>query len=129
MTTMMKPFLRFVMFALVLGTVHLSKGVTADGKPLAAGTYQVRLADDPPPANPTGQSAGAEKWVEFVQGGKVVGRELATVISAADMASIAKGKRPGANSTLIEPLVGNEYLRVWINKDQVNYLIHLGLSK
>lgn len=126
---MMKPFLRFVMFALVLGTVHLSHGVTADGKPLAAGTYQVRLADDPQPATPTGQSAGAERWVEFVQGGKVVGRELATVISATDIVSIAKGKRPAANSTLIEPLVGNEYLRVWINKDQVNYLIHLGLAK
>lgn len=126
---MMKPFLRFVMFALVLGTVHLSRGVTADGKPLAAGTYQVRLADNPASTPVVGQSPDAEQWVEFVQGGKVVGRELASVISAADMATIAKGKRPGLNSTLIEPLVGGEYLRVWINKDKVNYLIHLGVTK
>lgn len=116
------------MFAVVLGTVHLSRGVVADGQPLAAGTYQVRLSDEQPKAV-VGQAPGAERWVEFVQGGKVVGRELASVISQADMASIAKGKRPGPNSSLIEPLEGNEYLRVWINKDQVNYLIHLGTSK
>ena len=36
-----------------LGTVHLAKKVMADGKPLAAGTYQVRLtSDEPKPVSP-----------------------------------------------------------------------------
>ena len=51
----------------------------ADGKPLAAGTYQVRLtSDEPKPA--IGQSPDSEKYVEFVRGGKVVAREVATVV-------------------------------------------------
>lgn len=125
---MMKSFLRFAMFAVVLGTVHLPHATVADGKPLAAGTYQVRLTDEAQPAA-VGQAVGAERWVEFVQAGKVVGRELASVISADDMGAIAKGKRPATNGSLIERLEGGQYLRVWINKDKVNYLIHLGDGK
>ena len=54
--------------------------MTADGQPLAAGTYQVRLsADEPKPA--VGQSPDSERYVEFLKGGKVVGREVATVVS------------------------------------------------
>ena len=56
----------------------------ADGKPLAAGTYQVRLTGDEPKPGP-GQSPEAERYVEFVRGGKVVAREVATVIPAADI--------------------------------------------
>src|SRR5207248_4838709 len=54
--------------ATTLGTVRLPKTVKADGKPLPAGTYQVRLTnDEPKPA--VGQAPGAERWVEFVKGG------------------------------------------------------------
>jgi hypothetical protein len=107
-----------------LGTVHLAKKVMADGKPLAAGTYQVRLTSDEPKPG-VGQSPDAEKWVEFVRGGKVAGREVATVISAADIGKIAKGKKPGANSSSVEMLKGGDYYRVWINKGGNNYLINL----
>jgi len=107
-----------------LGTVHLAKKVMADGKPLAAGTYQVRLTSDEPKPG-IGQSPDAEKWVEFVRGGKVAGREVATVISAADIGKIAKGKKPGANSSSVEMLKGGDYYRVWINKGGNNYLINL----
>jgi len=124
----MKPFLRFAILAVVLGTVHLPHAVVADGKPLPAGSYQVQLTDATP-APVVGQSPDAERWVEFVKGGKTVGRELATVVSAADMATMAKGKRPAANGSLVETLEGGEYLRVWINKDKVNYLIHLSVGK
>ncbi len=123
----MQTFLRFVMFAVVLGTIHLPQAVNADGKPLAAGTYQVRLTDEKA-APAVGQSVDAEQWVEFVQGGKVMGRELATVISAADMNAIAKGQRPALNGTLVEKING-EYVRVWINKDKTNYLINLAAGK
>jgi len=107
-----------------LGTVHLAKKVMADGKPLAAGTYQVRLTSDEPKPG-VGQSPDAEKWVEFLKAGKVAGREVATVISSADIGKIAKGKRPAANSSSVELLKGGEYYRVWINKGGNNYLINL----
>ena len=77
-----------------LGSVTIGKKVMADGKPLAAGTYQIRLTNDAPPKPGVGQAPDAEKYVEFVKGGKVVAREVATVISAEDMAKIAKSRRP-----------------------------------
>ncbi|HMD35062.1 MAG TPA: hypothetical protein VKH42_08845 [Vicinamibacterales bacterium] len=110
-----------------LGTVHLAKKVMADGKPLAAGTYQVRLTTDEPKPG-VGQSPDAEKWVEFLKGGKVAGREVATVISSADIGKVAKGKKPGANSSSVEMLKGGDYYRVWINKGGNNYLINLPAS-
>jgi len=108
-----------------LGTVNLTKKVMADGKPLAAGTYQVRLTNEAPPKPGAGQGAEAEKYVEFVRGGKVMGREVATVVSAADISQVAKGKKPGANSSSVEMLKGGKYLRVWINHGGNNYIINM----
>lgn len=107
-----------------LGTVHIGKKVMADGKPLAPGTYQVRLTSDAPkPA--AGQAADAEKYVEFVKGGKAVGREVATVVSAEDINKIAKGSKPKPGSYKWEMLKGGDYWRVWINKGGTHYLINL----
>ncbi len=107
-----------------LGSVTIGKKVMADGKPLAAGTYQLRLTGDAPKPG-VGQAPDAEKYVEFLRGGKVVAKEVATVISAEDMAKIAKSRRPAANSAKVEMLKGNDYTRIWINKDKTNYLINL----
>ena len=107
-----------------LGTVTLSKKVMADGKPLAAGTYQVRLTSDTPKPG-VGQAPDAEKFVEFVRGGKVAGREVATVVSADDIAKIAKGKKPARNSASVELLKGGDYYRVWINRGGTNYIINM----
>ena len=107
-----------------LGSVTLTHKVMANGQPLAAGTYQVRLTnDEPQPA--VGQSPQSERFVEFVRGGKVVGREVATVVSNADVGSIAKGKRPAVGGSRVEMLKGNEYVRVWINRGGNNYILHL----
>ncbi|HWF83884.1 MAG TPA: hypothetical protein VG222_03525 [Vicinamibacterales bacterium] len=107
-----------------LGTVHLAKKVMADGKPLPAGTYQVRLTDDTPkPA--VGQSPTGERYVEFVRGGKVVGREVATVVGSDDIGKIAKGKTPRPNTASVEMLKGGDYYRVWINKSGNNYIINM----
>ena len=110
-----------------LASVHLAKKVMADGKPLAPGTYQVRLTTDEPKPG-VGQTPGAERYVEFVKGGKVVAREVATVISQQDIAKIAKAKKPGPNSASVELLKGGDYYRVWINKGGENYLINLPVS-
>jgi len=110
-----------------LGTVTIGKKVMADGKPLAPGTYQVRLTSDAPkPA--VGQAPDSEKYVEFVKGGKVVAREVATVISAEDIGKIAKGKKPARNGSSTELLKGGDYYRVWINHGGTNYLINLPTS-
>ena len=108
----------------VLGTVHLAQKVLADGKPLAAGTYQVRLTSDEPKPG-LGQNPDAEKYVEFVRGGKVAGREVATVIGAEDIGKIAKGKKPAAGGSSVETLKGGDFVRVWINKGGTNYLINM----
>lgn len=108
-----------------LGSVTLSRNVMADGKPLAAGTYQVRVSETRPSPPAVGQSPDSERFVEFLRGGKVVGREVATVVSNADVASIAKGPKPAAGGVRVDMLKGNDYVRVWINRGGNNYLIHM----
>jgi hypothetical protein len=107
-----------------LATVNLPQAVMADGQRLAAGSYQVRLTTDRP-APVAGQSPESAQYVEFVSGGKVVGRAAATVIPQAEIAQVAKGPRPGTNSARVDLLKGGDYLRVWINRTGQNYLIHL----
>src|SRR5262245_32877979 len=108
----------------VIGSVTLTKRVLADGQPLAPGTYQVRLSvEQPKPV--VGQSPEAERYVEFVRAGKVAGREMATVISNVDLATMGpSGKRP-TDGSRVDTLRGEDYLRVWINRGGNNYLIHL----
>ena len=106
-----------------LGSVTLNRKVTADGQPLAAGTYQVRLsADEPKPV--VGQSPGGARYVEFVRGGTVVARELATVVSDTDVKSVVKGPQPARGGVRVDLLKGNDYVRVWINRGGTNYIIH-----
>ena len=107
-----------------LGSVTLNRRVMADGQPLAPGTYQVRLSADMPKPG-VGQSPDAARYVEFVRSGKVVAREVATVVSAADLAQIVKGAKPAPGTAKVELLKGDDYVRVWINRGGVNYLIHL----
>ena len=111
-----------------LGIVRLNRGVMADGKPLAAGSYTLRVAADP--VTPvSGQGADNAKWVEFVQGGQVKGRELASVVPPADVKDVIKGKAPAANTSKVELLKGGEYLRVWANRGGNHYLVHLLVGK
>ena len=115
-----------------LGTVRIPRKVTADGQPLAAGTYTLVLGE---PAQPPAQEAGAgqssERWVQFEQRGQVKGRELASVIGADKIKDVAeKGDRiPRPGRVSVEMLKGGEYLRIWVNKGGENYLIHLVLAK
>lgn len=107
-----------------LGTVKLGHSVMADGKPLAAGAYTLRVSDQMP-APVVGQSPDEARWIEFVQGGDVKGREIATVLTAAEAKEISGGSIPAAGSTKVEMLKGGEYFRVWVNRGGTNYLIHL----
>ena len=107
-----------------LGSVTINHKVKADGQPLAAGTYQLRLTDEV--AKPgVGQSPDAERYVEFVRGGKVVAREVATVVSDADVKTIVKGPSPAKGGSRVDVLKGNDYVRVWVNRAGNNYIINL----
>jgi hypothetical protein len=113
-----------------LGSVRIPRAVMADGKPLAAGTYQVRLTGQA--AQPAVAGQQMERWVEFVQGGQVRGREVVSIVPAAevkDLNSGAKGPKPANGASRVDTLKGDDYVRVWINRGGVNYLIHMPPSK
>ena len=109
---------------LQLGSVHIPKNVKADGKPLPSGTYQVRLTPQTATPDAKGQTATLERWVEFVKGGKVAGREVVTIIPQSEIAKVQKDAPPRANSAKVETLKGGDYMRLWINKSGNHYLVH-----
>lgn len=110
---------------LALGSVRIPKAVTADGKPLKPGTYQVRLTAEEAKPPAVGQTEPYERWVEFVQGGKVVGREVVSIVPSAEIAQVADDSPPRPGGNKVQLLKGNDYLRVWINRAGTHYLIHL----
>lgn len=110
---------------LALGSVSIPKAVKADGKPLAAGTYQVRLTPEQASPAAKGQTATLERWVEFVKGGKVVGREVVTIVPQSDISKVQKDAPPSAGGSKVQTLKGGDYIRVWINKGGTHYLMHL----
>ena len=112
-----------------LGRVQIARAVTANGQRLAAGSYAVRLTGDK--GKPVvGQTTDASQWVEFVQGGQVKGRELATVLTPAEAKVVAKGgARPAAGGASAVLLKGGDYIRVWINRAGTHYLLHLSVAQ
>ena len=111
--------------AMVLGTVRLPKGVKVDGKDIAAGSYQVRLTADEAKPDARGASEKLERWVEFVKGGSVVGREVVSIVPAAEAKLVEKDHPPASGAAKVETLKGGDYVRVWFNKGGTYYLVHL----
>jgi hypothetical protein len=109
---------------IALGSVHLPKGVKADGKALSAGTYQVRLTPQVASPDAKGQTPPLERWVEFMQKGQVKGREVVTIVPASEIDKVQKDTPPHANSAKVETLKGGDYVRLWINKGGNHYLVH-----
>jgi hypothetical protein len=110
-----------------LATVRIPQGVMANGQALPAGTYAVRVSSDPV-TSVVGQGADAARWVEFVQNGQVRGKELASVVAPPDVKAVAKRTPPAAGSGLVHVLRGSEYVRVWVNPDGSQYLVHLAVT-
>jgi hypothetical protein len=110
-----------------IGKVHVPEAVLANGQPLASGDYEMRVTSEHP-APVVGQSATGECWVEFVKGGAVVAREVASVIPDSAMADVAKGPGPRPNTVRVDALKGGEYLRIWFNVNATNYLVHLPVA-
>ena len=113
---------------MALGLVHLGKGVKADGKALAAGTYQVRLTAQQATPDAKGETPSLERWVEFVQKGEVKGREVVTIVPQSEIALVQKDAPPHANAAKVEMLKGGNYMRLWINKGGNHYLVHFPVA-
>ena len=110
---------------MALGSVRIGTGVKADGKALPPGTYQVRLTAQSASPDAKGQTAALERWVEFVQGGQVKGREVVTIVPQGSIDKVQKDTPPRANGSKVELLKGGDYYRVWINRGGNHFLIHL----
>jgi hypothetical protein len=108
-----------------LGTVRITRAVTADGKALAAGTYTVRVTAQEAKPDAVGTTEALERWAEFLQRGQVKGREVVSIVPAAEVKTVAKDAPPRAGASKVQVLRGNEYVRVWFNKGGNHYLIHL----
>jgi hypothetical protein len=113
---------------LALGTARIPRAVTADGKPLPAGTYQVKLTPQEAGPNAVGISENLERWVEFIQGGSVKGREVASIVPAAEIQLVAKDAPPPPNGVKVQLLKGNDYLRVWFNKGGNHILVNMPVA-
>jgi len=108
-----------------LGSVTIPRAVRADGKPLPAGTYQVRLTAEEARPAAAGQTPNLERWVEFLQKGQVRGREVVTIVPGSDIKAIAEETPPASGGNKVQMLKGNDYLRLWLNRGGQHYLIHL----
>ncbi len=110
-----------------LGAVRVPRAVKADGQALAAGTYQVRVTETLASPQAAGQTPQYERWAEFLQGGKVVGREVVTIVPASDIKQVAEMTPPPSGGSRSEVLKGGDYLRLWINRGGNHYLIHFNI--
>ena len=125
-----KPAAQVPTGEVALGTITLPRAVTADGKPLPGGRYTLRLTAQAAQPTVPGQLPDLNRWVEFLQGGQVKGREIVSIVPPAEVSETQQGpdldagKAPRTGSR-VEMLKGNEYLRVWISRQGFQYLIHL----
>jgi hypothetical protein len=113
--------------AVNLGAVRIPRDVKGDGQALPAGTYQVRVTETLATPQAAGQTPQYERWAEFMRNGKVVAREVVTVVPAGDIKQVAEQTPPPAGGYRAEVLKGNDYLRLWINRGGNHYLIHFNI--
>lgn len=110
-----------------LASVHITQSVLANGKPLPAGVYELRLTNEHRRPLP-GQSPDAERWVEFVANGTVVAREVAVVLRDDDLPSLGASSVPTREGTRVEMLQGGEFLRVSVKRGNERYLVYLPVA-
>jgi hypothetical protein len=113
---------------IALGTARIPRAVLADGKPLPAGQYQVRLTAQTAKPDAVGTTETLERWAELVQGGTVRGREVVTIVPQSEIKLVVKDAPPPAGGVKVQMLRGNEYLRVWFSRGGHHYLVHLPVS-
>jgi hypothetical protein len=111
----------------VLASVRITQSVLANGKPLPVGVYELRLTNERPTAL-AGQSPDAERWVEFVAHGAVVGRDVAIVLRDDDLPTEGASAVPAREGTRIGMLKGGEFLRISVKRGRERYLVYLPVA-
>ena len=114
--------------AVWLGTVQLPVEVMADGQPLSPGTYRVRLNGEHAKDDVVGQSEQLERWVEFVQSGKVKGRAMAPVVPSASAREVVKRPLPSRGTVRAERMKEDQYYRPWFNYQGDQVLVYLPIA-
>jgi hypothetical protein len=104
-------------------TVTIAKSVMIDGKPLAAGTYQVWVTTERPDVGAGAPSEG-QRVVEFAQNDQVVARTVAEVFPRRGREAVGTSGG-GATRARVETLRGGEFVRVSFNDAEGRFLIHL----
>jgi len=110
------------------GGIDIPRMVYLNGQPLAAGAYTLRLGDGGvPPIE--GEPPESTRWVEFISNDddSVAGRGLAAAIPDSEIAEVANSWVP-RNQASVDELQGGEYIRVWLNRGGVSYLVHATTS-
>ena len=110
------------------GGIDVPRNVYVDGGMVSAGAYTVRRGSGAVPPVP-GLGADSNAWVELVsdEDGSVT-RAMAATIPDAEMAEVAEGAWYPRNQAYVDELVGGEYVRIWLNRDGVTYLVHATTS-
>jgi hypothetical protein len=85
--------------------VTLAKATTADGKPLAAGTYQGPRRQRP---SPTRRRENIERWVEFVRK-HGQGREVLSIVPQNEVKNVVKDPPPASGASKVQMLKGNDF--------------------
>jgi hypothetical protein len=111
----------------LLATVHITQAVIAGDTPLPRGEYDIRLATGGP-APLAGQSPGAQRWIEFVDGDLVTARDVAEVLRDDDVTPMGASARPVRDGTRVEMLKGGEFLRISVKRGSERFLIHLPVA-
>jgi hypothetical protein len=111
-----------------VGTVHIGRAVKADGQPLPAGNYVLRVTEREAAPPAAGQTPQFERWAEFLQGGQVKGREVVIIVTPDAAKQVLKDKWPAAGAYRADVLKGGDYYRVWYNKGGTHYLVHFNLT-
>ena len=108
-----------------LGSFTLPRGVTADGKPLAAGTYSAKVTAVEAKPDAVGTTEPLERWVELSRGKAASGREVVVIVPESEIKMVVKDPPPRAGGApKVQLLKGNDYLRVWFNRAGHHYLIY-----
>jgi hypothetical protein len=111
-----------------LATVQITQPVLANGKPLPADTYELRLTNEwlAPLA---GQSSSAERWVELVANGSVVAREVAVVLRDDDRPTVGASAEKAAEGTRVQMPKGGEFLRLSVKRGNERFLVHFPVPR
>jgi hypothetical protein len=105
-----------------LSTVRIPQPVTANGRPLAPGTYEVRLTADRP-ALPSGAPSSTQRWVDILAGGTIVAREIAEL--AVPDPSAHPPSSAGNTQAVAQLLKEGDFVRVSVWEAGERYLIYL----